>query len=240
MCSTMLCSENVKTVASLIASNSRADCSSEIYVGGLSDAFDWSLDYSAISLSVLSRLLITCHYRNTLPKVLWHPRPRRWCCCVVILRPRKAVCLRIRSNLLTHCTNIRHIILSVPSSVSFSDSDVDWTFKNRTCLISPHLPPPVISSSCQAALVEKSAVLYSNTSSRQHIPTTRHLHWSTSPVCVAKKLCGTDSSALARWTRPTASQRALWLLRCSGMRRRGVCTNLPTFRKKQLPPCLGW
>lgn len=181
-----------------------------------------------------------CHYRNTLPKVLWHPRPRRRCCCTVIRWPRRATCLRIRSNLLTHCTSIRHIILSVPSSVSFSDSDVDWTFKNRTCLISPHLPPPVISSSCQAALLEKSAVLYPNTTSRQNTPTTQHLHWSTSPVCVAKKLCGPDSSALAHWTRPTSSKRALWTLQWFAMRRRGVCTNLPTFRKKQLPLRSGW
>ena len=140
----MLGSGNVKTVTSPIASNSRAHCSSEIYVGGLSGAFVWSLDYSAISLSVWNRLLITYHYRITIPKVLWHPRPRRRCCCTIIRRPRKAVCLRIRSNLLTHCTSIRHIILSVPSSVSFSDSDVDWTFKNRTCLISP-TPPPTAS-----------------------------------------------------------------------------------------------
>jgi hypothetical protein len=141
------------------------------------------------------------------------------------------VCLRIRSNLLTHCSSQHsHIIQSVPSSVSFSDSDVDWTFQNRTCLISPTSHRP--SSHRHAKLLCWRNQLYctltaeAGSISQQHSTSTDQRHrsvWLRTSVRRIHPL----------W--PTSSQRALWTPQCFAMRRRGVCTNLPTFRKTQLP-----
>jgi len=111
------------------------------------------------------------------------------------------VCLRIRSNLLTHCTSQHsHIIQSVPSSVSFFPTlmliELSKTEHASSLPPTSHRP----SSHRHARLLCWRNQLYctltpaAGSISQQHSTSTEQRHRS---VWLAKKLSGTDSSALA-------------------------------------------
>jgi hypothetical protein len=143
----------------------------------------------------------------------------------------------IRRDLLTHCTSIRHVILSVRSSVSFFPPLMLIELSKTEHASSPPPPLPrhlIIMPGCSAGETSCTAPLRqaAGSVSQQHSTfADKHYRYMQlrSPVGWIHPLWSIERGN-ERDLR--SSLRKLWILQGSGMRRRGVRTNLPKFRKK--------